>query len=113
MNTAFLLMFLVVGGLLISLSLPLIYGKVPPNRWCGFRVRRTLDDPNIWYPANTYAAWQMLWVGVVGMVVTVATYLIPNLELGVYTAIVGVVYGVGIVVMLVRSFVYLGKLPSG
>ncbi|WP_404308219.1 SdpI family protein [Neorhodopirellula lusitana] len=112
MNTSFLILFFIVGGLLIGLSLPLIYGKVPPNLSYGFRVRRTLDDPSIWYPANAYAGWQILWVGVVGMVVAVATYLIPNVELGVYTSIVGVTYGVGVVVMLVRSFVYLGKLPK-
>ncbi|MFG0261717.1 MAG: SdpI family protein [Novipirellula sp. JB048] len=112
MNTRFLILFLVVGGLLIGLSLPLIYSKVPPNPWYGFRVRRTLNDPNIWYPANVYAAWQMLWTGVIGVVVAVAVYWIPNLELGVYAAIVGTTYGVGVVAMVVRSFLYLGKLKE-
>ncbi len=112
MNTALLSLFLVVGALLIGLSLPLVYGKVPPNRWYGFRVRRTLSDPNIWYPANVYVAWQMIWVGVAGIVVSAGAFLIPNLDLGVYAGIVGATYGIGVVVMLVRSFLYLGKLPA-
>ena len=43
----FLTAFLMLGGLFICMSVPLIQRKVAPNGWYGFRVRRTLEDPDI------------------------------------------------------------------
>ena len=41
-----LLIFYVGAGLLLRvLSVPLLLGKVGPNPWYGFRVRRTLENP--------------------------------------------------------------------
>lgn len=56
MNPMTLLWMLFLGGgtVLIGLSLPLIQGRVGPNPWYGFRARRTLEDPRVWSPANSY-----------------------------------------------------------
>ena len=78
----------------------------------GFRVRRTLEDPNVWYPANAYAGWRMPWVGIAAVIVAVAAYLLPGLELSVYASIVGVVIAIGLIVGLVQSFAYLRKLTD-
>ena len=67
------LLILVYAGmslLMIVLAVPLIQGRVQPNAWYGFRIRLTLDDPDIWYPANRYAGWLLLAYGLVLMVVT-------------------------------------------
>ena len=59
-----LVSFSVAAGLLLSgLSLPLIWRKVGPNPWYGFRVRQTLEDPAVWYPVNAFAARGLLCVG--------------------------------------------------
>ena len=55
-----LILFLLIGLLMIGLAIPLILGKVPPNSWYGFRIRLTLDDPEIWYPANRYGGFKAL-----------------------------------------------------
>jgi hypothetical protein len=39
----------------IDTSIPMILGKVPPNRLYGFRTRLTLSSPDVWYPANRFA----------------------------------------------------------
>ena len=39
------ILFVLTGLLMIVLAVPMIRGKVPPNHWYGFRVRRTLEDP--------------------------------------------------------------------
>ena len=57
-----LVLYLVTGLLLVGLSLPLIYRKVPPNYWYGFRVRATLENEEVWYPANEYAGKRLFWV---------------------------------------------------
>ena len=51
------------GLLLAGLSVPLILHKIPPNGLYGFRVRSTLNDPELWYKANAYAGWRFLVVG--------------------------------------------------
>lgn len=53
------------GLIFIAISLPLIYQKVPPNRWYGFRVRKTLSNPNIWYAANRVTGIDLFLAGIV------------------------------------------------
>lgn len=58
------LVWLFVGLLFISVSIPLILEKVPPNRWYGFRVAKTFSSERIWYAANRAAGYNLLWAGV-------------------------------------------------
>ena len=69
--------YLCGGALLALISVPLIKGRVPPNHWYGFRVRRTLSDPAVWYPANRHAGWRMLAAGLLWLGAAVAGYLLP------------------------------------
>jgi uncharacterized membrane protein len=46
------ILFAFVGLLFVGLSIPLIQGKIPPNRFYGFRTPKTLSDPKIWYEIN-------------------------------------------------------------
>src|SRR5947209_1838236 len=110
--TLLLLLFLVSGAILIGISIPLIQGRVGPNRWYGFRVRRTLEDPKVWYPVNTYAAWRGLWLGVAVIVVATALYFVPDLDVAVYASMVGGVAIAGVILVLVQSFRYLRQLTK-
>jgi hypothetical protein len=107
-----LLGFLVSGAVVIGVSVPLIRGWVRPNSWYGFRVRRTLEDPRVWYPANRYAAWWMAGSAVVWMVVAAGLYAVPGLGLVGYALTCGGVVAAGLGVGLVRSFRYLRTLGS-
>ena len=112
MMPLFLLAFIAAGLILICLGVPLIQGKVPPNRWYGFRVRRTLEDANVWYPANEYAAWQFVWLGIAGIIVSISTYFIPGMQLDVYASVIGVFYLIGVPIAVVRSFLFLRTLTA-
>src|SRR5205823_6259067 len=105
-----LVLFVAVGLLLAALSVPLILGKVGPNPLYGFRVRQTLEDPAVWYPANAYAAKGLLGVGLGTSTAAVALYLVPGLGVGLYGTAVGIVVLAGLVVNLILSFRYLGRL---
>lgn len=48
----------------IALAIPLILRRIPPNRWYGFRTRKTRSNDRIWYEANRIAGWDLLWAGV-------------------------------------------------
>ena len=43
---------MVLPLLLIGLSLPMIFGRIGPNRWYGVRTPKTLASKEIWYRAN-------------------------------------------------------------
>jgi uncharacterized membrane protein len=50
-----------IGCLIIAaVSVPMILGRVPPNPLYGFRTRRTLSSPAVWYPANRFSGWALL-----------------------------------------------------
>ena len=55
-----MMLFLFSGLLLAALSIPMIMGKIPPNGLYGFRVKKTLDNPEIWYPVNAYSGKWLL-----------------------------------------------------
>lgn len=111
-TTLLLILFLVSGAVLIGISIPLIQGRVGPNRWYGFRVSGTLEDPKIWYSVNTYSGRRLLGVGVAVIVVATALYFVPNIDVAVYASIVGGVAVGGLIIGLVQSFRYLQKLTK-
>lgn len=110
--TILLFVFLMGGAILVGVSIPLIQGRVGPNLWYGFRVRRTLDDPKIWYPANAYSARFLLGAGVVEIVAATALYFVPGVSVAVYASIVGSVVVFALVIALIKSFRYLRQLTK-
>jgi uncharacterized membrane protein len=60
-----LLIYFGVGLLVAALALPMMYDKIPPNGFYGFRTPRTLSDPNVWYPANRVAGRNLAVAGVI------------------------------------------------
>src|SRR5687767_3385956 len=75
---ALMAMYVVIGLLLAGLALPLIQKRIPPNMWYGFRVRKTLSSPDIWYPANAYMAKYMLVWGLTIAITSFLFYFIPG-----------------------------------
>lgn len=110
--TFLLILFLISGGVLMAISIPLIQGRIGPNHWYGFRVRRTLEDPKVWYPVNAYAAWRFFGLGVAEIVVATALYFAPDLDVAMYASIVGGVAIAGVILGLVQSFRYLRQLTK-
>jgi uncharacterized membrane protein len=54
---------LVIPGVIIVIAIPLILGKVPRNRFYGFRTRYTLSSDEVWYRANKISSIAMLIAG--------------------------------------------------
>lgn len=114
MNPISLLWLLSLGSgtLLAALSIPLIRGLVPPNGWYGFRVRRTLENPAVWYPANRYSGWLLLAFGLVLSLVATGLSWLPGIGVETYAwcNLAVVVVGLGLVVVL--SFRHLQTLAG-
>lgn len=52
--------FSIPAVIFIVLSVPLVLGLMPPNRFYGVRTRRTLSSRAVWYRANRVAGWGVM-----------------------------------------------------
>jgi uncharacterized membrane protein len=66
------IILLAVCGIIATLAVPLILRRVPPNRVYGFRTRRTLADPALWYRVNRFAGWTELIASALSVVLIVS-----------------------------------------
>jgi uncharacterized membrane protein len=107
-----LILFVSTGLLLAALSVPLILRKIGPNPLYGFRVKRTLEDPAVWYPVNAYAAKRLLVVGLVISVSAILLYFVPGVEVLVYALAIAGIGLAGLSVAVVQSFLFLRSFPG-
>jgi hypothetical protein len=47
-------LFLIPALILLIISIPLVLGWIPRNRFYGVRTRKTLSDEGVWYSANRF-----------------------------------------------------------
>jgi hypothetical protein len=72
------LSFGLAGLFFIGLSIPLMQGRVPPNRYYGFRTAKTLSDPRIWYEVNRISGNDLFLGGVVVAISSIIMLLIAQ-----------------------------------
>ena len=59
-----LFLFIFAGVMFVAFGIPLRQGRVPPNRWYGFRTPRTLRDEKVWHAVNRVTGADMVGTGV-------------------------------------------------
>jgi len=52
--------FLIPSALILTASIPLVFGVIPRNRIYGIRTRKTLSDDSVWYRANRFGGWMLI-----------------------------------------------------
>jgi uncharacterized membrane protein len=108
-----LLIIYVTGGLLLAvISLPLIYGKIKPNYLYGFRVPATLENPDLWYTVNKYAAKRLLIAGLMMIVAAIGLYFYPGISVDAYAYAQLGVFLVTFAIVISQSVLYLRQLRS-
>jgi hypothetical protein len=105
-----MLMFFFSGVFLAALSVPLIMGKIPPNGLYGFRVKKTMENPDIWYPVNAYSGKWLLVAGLVMAMAAVGLFYVPGLSLDIYSYAVLAVWVVMFTVAILASVRYMKSL---
>lgn len=107
----FILLVHVSAGLLTaSLAVPLMRRKVGPNALYGFRVRRTLDDPRVWYEANAFAGKCLFLAGIGTVLACLALYSIPGIDPIAFAAACPTILLAGLATGLALSFRHLSLL---
>lgn len=67
--------YFVISLFFLSGGIPLYLRKVPPNRWLGYRTRKTLNNVPLWYEANSILGRYMMMGGLILTAVTGALFL--------------------------------------
>jgi hypothetical protein len=105
-----LILFIVSGFGLAVLSVPLILGKIPPNGLYGFRVRKTMEHPEIWYPVNQYAGKWFFTAGISIIASAILLIFIPGIPLEMYSLAVLAAFVIIFTGALIASFRFLNRL---
>ncbi len=104
------LLFNLEGLLFIALSIPLAQRRIGPNRWYGFRTRKTLGSSEIWYPANAYAGRLLCNAGFKICLTALLFAVIPGMNVGTYTIVQTAVILLLLFGAVIKSFLYISKL---
>jgi uncharacterized membrane protein len=100
------LLFLLVGVLYIGLGIPLLKGRIPPNRFYGARTRKTLSDERIWYAVNRVTGRDLIIGGVAVMITAVGIQFFgKSLNPNHAATILLTVLVVSVIVMVIDSLV--------
>ena len=108
-----MVIFILSGVVLAVVSVPLMMGKIPPNGLYGFRVRKTMERPEIWYPVNKYGGERLLMVSLMLIVAAVGFTYFPGIAIDIYSYAVLITWMVGASIAIVSSFRYMNTLTIG
>ena len=65
--TLLIFLYAAAGLLLVVLAIPFIRRRIGINYWAGLRIPATTEHPGVWYPANRYAGWWLLALGIINL----------------------------------------------
>jgi hypothetical protein len=92
----------------IAISIPLFLGKIPPNKFYGFRTRKTLSNDQIWYAANFKGAVNLIVASLAAMVIGVPVSMLVNNEIAPFVNLFVLISAVSIAMVI--SLVQLKRL---
>lgn len=59
-----------IPSVIIALAaIPLVLGAIPRNGWYGVRTPKTLSEDRIWYKANRFGGWLLLFSSLIYLMV--------------------------------------------
>ena len=106
-------LWLFTSAVFISISIPLILKKVPPNDWYGFRVAKTFASERVWYMANREAGYNLLYLGIAVAVTAIVTKLLASkngLSNNIFNSVNLVIFVLELLTAIIRSFLTLNQL---
>jgi hypothetical protein len=102
--------FVMSGLVLAAISVPLILGRIPPNGLYGFRVRKTMEHPEIWYPVNKYAGERLLIASLLMILAAIGFWFLPGRSIDAYSYAVLVIWVAGFTIAIVSTIRYMNTL---
>jgi hypothetical protein len=103
------LLFFGTGCVLVLISLPLIYRKIPMNRFYGIRMRASFRSDSDWYDINEYGGRLLAWWSAPIIVVGIAGFFVPTNRLNDYVAVASVVSLGSVLASLVLALLWVRR----
>jgi hypothetical protein len=103
-------MYVVTGLLLCVLSIPMILKIIKPNGLYGFRVKKTMENPDIWYAVNSYSGKWLLGTGLMIVAAAIGLSFVPSLTIDTYAYAMLAVFAISFAISLVASVRYMNSL---
>ena len=69
-----------MGLLEVVLGIPFVLKKIPPNIYCGFRCKKTLENKETWYLANYRMGLGLIFCGLGTALLSIIYVLYPDLN---------------------------------
>jgi hypothetical protein len=104
-------MYIISGSILMLLSIPMIYKKIKPNGLYGFRVKRTLENPEIWYAVNSYSGKWLFATGFIVILASIILNYVPGISLDTYALSALAIFSIAFVIAIIASVRYMNSLP--
>lgn len=106
------LLFISVGLLFASLSVPLMRRQIAPNNLYGLRTEKTLSSDTVWYPANEYAGKWLFGMGILQVAIALLMLIVPIVRdnVGLYAGVNTIAMLVGTITMTFAGVAYSEKL---
>jgi len=98
------------GIVLILISIPLYLEKIGPNGLYGFRVKKTIENPELWYPVNKYASGWLMLTGVVTIIASLGLFLVPGISLDTYSMACVTIFTVMLIITILVTTRYMNSL---
>jgi uncharacterized membrane protein len=110
-NLLIIIIFILVGIMEIILGIPLIYKKIKPNWFYGFRLPETVSNKEIWYKVNKQTGKDFVISGFILIITSlILLILIRSIDIITITMIQTIVLLVTITAIIARGLALLKKL---
>jgi uncharacterized membrane protein len=97
--------FLIPSILILIVSIPLVIGWIPRNRFYGVRTRKTLSDERVWYSANKFGGWLFITSGLIYLLIAVfVPYSTDSASLYWWVHIIGLLLPLSISIIMIHSY---------
>jgi uncharacterized membrane protein len=108
-----LLAIYTAAGLLLAIfSLPLIWQKIKPNPFYGFRVSQTLENPDVWYATNRFAGKRLFVAGISSIIAAIGLYFVPGISVDTYANAFLAVFAIVFIAGFLQSWKYMKSLDK-
>ena len=107
------IMFISIGMVEIILGLPLLFNKIKPNWFYGFRLPSTVKNEKIWYETNQFFGRDMIISGIIIVLLTFFLMLFNlNLLITEILFFLIVLLHILIITIILRAYFFLKKIKK-
>ena len=97
--------FIIPSIIIMIISIPLVAGWIPKNRFYGVRTRKTLSDERTWYSVNRFGGWLFILSSLIYMgIATFVPYSADSASLSWWFHIMGLLLPLGISIFMIHKY---------